>query len=253
MAEFSGPRLLRRGAGAWSGTSSASGRRRASPTRTGQGDLSFVYTLGHGDTKHVVLLPSSIEECFEFGWRALDLADQLQTPVFVLSDLDLGMNNWMGRPFAYPDRPCSAARCSAPRRSSSAASPATSTSTATASPTARCRATTHPRAAYFARGTGHNAHAATASAPTTGSRTPSASPASSRRPAATSPTASSRAPRGRPRRGHRLRHHALRHRGGARPLADDGCHFSSLRLRALPITDAVRASSRRTSASSSSR
>ncbi len=75
------------------------------PTRTSQGDLRFVYGLGHGDVRHVVLLPSSIEECFEFGWRSLDLADQLQTPVFVLSDLDLGMNNWMGRAFSYPDRP----------------------------------------------------------------------------------------------------------------------------------------------------
>jgi 2-oxoglutarate/2-oxoacid ferredoxin oxidoreductase subunit alpha len=75
------------------------------PTRTSQGDLAFTYTLGHGDTAHVVLLPSSIEECFEFGWRAFDLADELQTPVFVLSDLDLGMNTWMGEPFAYPDGP----------------------------------------------------------------------------------------------------------------------------------------------------
>ena len=75
------------------------------PTRTSQGDLHFAYHLGHGDTKHPVLLPSSIEECFEFGWRAHDLADTLQTPVFVLSDLDLGMNNWMGEPFAYPDGP----------------------------------------------------------------------------------------------------------------------------------------------------
>src|SRR5690606_23242293 len=61
--------------------------------------------VGHGDTKHVLLFPSSIEECFEFGWKAHDLADQLQTPVIVLSDLDLGMNNWMGEPFAYPEEP----------------------------------------------------------------------------------------------------------------------------------------------------
>ena len=75
------------------------------PTRTSQGDLAFCYTLGHGDARHPVLLPSSIEECFEFGWRALDLADELQTPIFVLSDLDLGMNTWMGRAFDYPDGP----------------------------------------------------------------------------------------------------------------------------------------------------
>ena len=75
------------------------------PTRTSQGDVAFAYGVGHGDTKHVVLLPSSIEECFEFGYTAHDLADTLQTPVLVLSDLDLGMNNWMGRPFEYPSEP----------------------------------------------------------------------------------------------------------------------------------------------------
>ncbi len=75
------------------------------PTRTSQGDVAFAYHIGHGDSKHVVLFPSSIEECFEFGYKAHDLADVLQTPVMVLSDLDLGMNNWMGEPFAYPDGP----------------------------------------------------------------------------------------------------------------------------------------------------
>lgn len=73
------------------------------PTRTAQCDVAFVYTLGHGDTNNVVLLPSSIEEAFEFGYKSLDLADQLQAPVFVLSDLDLGMNNWMGQAFEYPN------------------------------------------------------------------------------------------------------------------------------------------------------
>ncbi len=75
------------------------------PTRTSQGDVGFAYTIGHGDTKHVLLFPSSIEECFEFGYLAHDLADQLQTPILVLSDLDLGMNNWMGEPFDYPEQP----------------------------------------------------------------------------------------------------------------------------------------------------
>ena len=75
------------------------------PTRTGQGDITFVYTLGHGDTKNVILLPSSIKECFEFGTISFNLADRLQTPVFVLSDLDLGMNNWMSEPFEYPQEP----------------------------------------------------------------------------------------------------------------------------------------------------
>jgi 2-oxoglutarate ferredoxin oxidoreductase subunit alpha len=74
------------------------------PTRTSQADLGFVYTLSHGDTKHIVLLPGTVEECFEFAMAAFDLADRFQTAVFVLSDLDLGMNFWMARPFEYPER-----------------------------------------------------------------------------------------------------------------------------------------------------
>jgi 2-oxoglutarate ferredoxin oxidoreductase subunit alpha len=73
------------------------------PTRTSQGDLMFVRFLGHGDTANVMLLPGSVGECFEFGWRAFDLAERLQTPIFILGDLDLGMNLWMSEPFAYPD------------------------------------------------------------------------------------------------------------------------------------------------------
>ena len=75
------------------------------PTRTSQGDISMVYFLGHGDTQNVILLPGSVNECFEFGWRAFDLAERLQWPVYVLSDLDLGMNQWMTEPFEYPDEP----------------------------------------------------------------------------------------------------------------------------------------------------
>jgi 2-oxoglutarate ferredoxin oxidoreductase subunit alpha len=75
------------------------------PTRTAQGDLGFVYTLSHGDTKHLVLLPATVEECYEFAQAAFDLADRFQTPVFVLSDLDLGMNLWMTPTFSYPEKP----------------------------------------------------------------------------------------------------------------------------------------------------
>lgn len=75
------------------------------PTRTAQGDLTFTYFMGHGDTRHLILLPGSVDECFEFGWKAFDIAERLQAPVFVLSDLDLGMNQWMTRPFQYPDQP----------------------------------------------------------------------------------------------------------------------------------------------------
>jgi 2-oxoglutarate ferredoxin oxidoreductase subunit alpha len=75
------------------------------PTRTGQGDITFTYYLGHGDTKNIILFPASLKECFDFGTASLNLAEELQTPVFVLSDLDLGMNNWMSEPFAYPTEP----------------------------------------------------------------------------------------------------------------------------------------------------
>ncbi|HKJ27255.1 MAG TPA: 2-oxoacid:acceptor oxidoreductase subunit alpha [Anaerolineales bacterium] len=73
------------------------------PTRTSQGDLTFINFLGHGDTNHILLLPSTVDECFEFGWRSFDIAERVQTPVFVLSDLDLGMNHWMAKEFKYPD------------------------------------------------------------------------------------------------------------------------------------------------------
>jgi len=75
------------------------------PTRVSQGDVLKAYYLGHGDTRHVCLLPGNMQECFEFGYKAFDLAERLQTPVFVLSDLDLGMNNWMTDPFEYPSEP----------------------------------------------------------------------------------------------------------------------------------------------------
>jgi 2-oxoglutarate ferredoxin oxidoreductase subunit alpha len=75
------------------------------PTRTSQGDLRLAYTMGHGDARHVILFPGSVTECFEFGWKAFDIAERLQTPVIVLSDLDFGMNQWMTKPFEYPDQP----------------------------------------------------------------------------------------------------------------------------------------------------
>ena len=75
------------------------------PTRTSQGDLRLAYFMGHGDVKNVILFPGSVTECFEFGWKAFDIAERLQTPVIVLSDLDFGMNQWMTKPFEYPDRP----------------------------------------------------------------------------------------------------------------------------------------------------
>ncbi|HKW00638.1 MAG TPA: 2-oxoacid:acceptor oxidoreductase subunit alpha [Vicinamibacterales bacterium] len=75
------------------------------PTRTAQGDLLFVALNSHGDTRHVMLLPASVQECFDMSIEAFNLSERLQTIVFVMSDLDLGMNNWMAHPFEYPDQP----------------------------------------------------------------------------------------------------------------------------------------------------
>src|SRR5436309_6900096 len=75
------------------------------PTRTAQGDLLQAAFLSHGDTKHIMIIPSSVEECYEMAQQAFELAEQFQTPVFVMMDLDLGMNNWMSDAFTYPDQP----------------------------------------------------------------------------------------------------------------------------------------------------
>src|SRR5262249_17262986 len=75
------------------------------PTRTAQGDVLATAVLSHRDTKHLLIFPSTVEECFSLAIEAFDLAEQFQTPVFVLTDLDLGMNNWMSDPFQYPEKP----------------------------------------------------------------------------------------------------------------------------------------------------
>jgi 2-oxoglutarate ferredoxin oxidoreductase subunit alpha len=72
------------------------------PTRTAQGDLLVTAFLSHGDTKHIMLIPSSVEECYTMAQQAFDLAEYFQTPVFVMLDLDLGMNHWMSKAFTYP-------------------------------------------------------------------------------------------------------------------------------------------------------
>lgn len=74
------------------------------PTRTSQGDLTMVNFMSHGDTQMIILIPGSINECFEFGWKAFDIAERFQTPVIVMSDLDFGMNQWITRKFDYPDQ-----------------------------------------------------------------------------------------------------------------------------------------------------
>ena len=75
------------------------------PTRTQQSDIQILYEGSHGDTQHIVMIPGNVEECFEFGWKAFDVAERYQTPVFGLSDLDLGMNRWSCAGFEYPEKP----------------------------------------------------------------------------------------------------------------------------------------------------
>jgi 2-oxoglutarate/2-oxoacid ferredoxin oxidoreductase subunit alpha len=75
------------------------------PTRTAQGDLLQTAFLSHGDTKHIMIIPASVEECYTMALEAFELAERFQTPVFVMMDLDLGMNNWMSDAFTYPDAP----------------------------------------------------------------------------------------------------------------------------------------------------
>ncbi|MBN2305736.1 MAG: 2-oxoacid:acceptor oxidoreductase subunit alpha [Anaerolineae bacterium] len=127
------------------------------PTRSSQGDVLAAYFLGHGDTKHVVLLPSSLEDAFEFGWKSFDLAERLQTPVFVLSDLDLGMNLWMGKLFEYPDQPMDRGKVMTAEDIQRAGEFARYKDVdGDGIPYRTLPGTDHPDAAYFARGTGHD-------------------------------------------------------------------------------------------------
>jgi 2-oxoglutarate ferredoxin oxidoreductase subunit alpha len=73
------------------------------PTRTQQADVFACAYASHGDTKHVLLFPEDPHECFEFSAQALDLADRLQTPIFVMTDLDIGMNQRLAKPFAWDE------------------------------------------------------------------------------------------------------------------------------------------------------
>ena len=124
------------------------------PTRTQQSDILSCAYASHGDTKHVLLFPSDPAECFSMGADAFDLAERLQTPVIVMSDLDIGMNEWVcDRPdLGRQPGSMTAARCSMPPRSRASRTSrartgaATSISTATAFPTARCLARIRPRA-----------------------------------------------------------------------------------------------------------
>ena len=130
------------------------------PTRTSQADLSFVAGLSHGDTKHVLLLPATVKECFEFGVQSFDLAEQLQTPIFVLSDLDLGMNNWMSEPFEYPSKPMQRGKVLTAEDLTRLGGFARYADVdGDGIPYRTLPGTDHQSASYFTRGSGHNAKA----------------------------------------------------------------------------------------------
>jgi 2-oxoglutarate/2-oxoacid ferredoxin oxidoreductase subunit alpha len=128
------------------------------PTRTSQADLGFVYTLSHGDTKHLVLLPGSVEECYEFARDAFDYADRFQTPVFVLSDLDLGMNLWMTPEFKYPEKPFDRGKVLTKDDLEKAAGEWARYRDVDGDgvPYRTLPGTDHPAAGYFTRGSGHD-------------------------------------------------------------------------------------------------
>ncbi|TAM79552.1 MAG: 2-oxoacid:acceptor oxidoreductase subunit alpha [Acidobacteria bacterium] len=130
------------------------------PTRTQQGDILKNAFLSHGDTRHLMLLPASVEECFSMAVEAFDLAEEFQTPVFVMSDLDLGMNNWMSDPFPYPAKPMNRGkvlnakdleRLGGFERYRDVDGDGIGYRT--------LPGTKHPKAAYFTRGSGHNERA----------------------------------------------------------------------------------------------
>jgi 2-oxoglutarate ferredoxin oxidoreductase subunit alpha len=130
------------------------------PTRTSQADLSFIAGLSHGDTKHVLLLPATVKECFEFGVQSFDLAEQLQTPIFVLSDLDLGMNNWMSEPFDYPEKPMQRGKVHTAEDLNRLGGFGRYTDVdGDGIPYRTLPGTAHHAASYFTRGSGHNAKA----------------------------------------------------------------------------------------------
>jgi 2-oxoglutarate/2-oxoacid ferredoxin oxidoreductase subunit alpha len=127
------------------------------PTRTSQGDILSTAVLSHGDTKHIMLIPSSVSECFSMAQDAFNLAEQFQTLVFVMSDLDLGMNNWMSDPFEYPTTPIKRGkvlskddldRLGSFSRYKDVDGDGVGYRT--------LPGTDHPAAAYFVRGSGHN-------------------------------------------------------------------------------------------------
>ena len=130
------------------------------PTRTMQGDLLSTALLSHGDTRHPMLFPDSPEECFTMSIDAFDLAERFQTPVFVMTDLDLGMNNWMSHPFPYPEKPIDRGKVLSAEDLERLGSFARYKDVDGDGVGYRTLpATNHTAGAYFTRGSGHNERA----------------------------------------------------------------------------------------------
>ncbi len=126
------------------------------PTRTAQADLLSCATLSHGDTRHPLLIPATPEECFTMAGQAFDLAEELQTPVFVLLDLDLGMNYWMSPKFDYPEQPFKRGKVLTKEDLERMGSfNRYEDVDGDGIPYRTLPGTRHPKAAYFTRGTGH--------------------------------------------------------------------------------------------------
>jgi 2-oxoglutarate ferredoxin oxidoreductase subunit alpha len=127
------------------------------PTRTMQGDIMSNALLSHGDTRHPVLFPSSPEECFSMAGVAFDIAEKFQTPVFVNTDLDLGMNNWMAEAFEYPTEPINRGKVLSKEDLDRLGGFARYKDIDGDGVGYRTLpGTNHPAAAYFTRGSGHN-------------------------------------------------------------------------------------------------
>ncbi len=127
------------------------------PTRTSQGDILSTAFLSHGDTKHIMLIPNSVAECFSMASEAFNLAEQFQTLVFVMSDLDLGMNNWMSDPFEYPTTPIKRGKVLGKKDLDKLGGFARYKDLDGDGVGYRTLpGTDHPAAAYFTRGSGHN-------------------------------------------------------------------------------------------------
>jgi 2-oxoglutarate ferredoxin oxidoreductase subunit alpha len=132
------------------------------PTRTAQGDITQAYFHSHGDCDFVMLFPGSVNECFEYGWRSLDIAERLQTPVIVMSDLDLGMNQWITKKFEYPETPLDRGKVLNEEELEKKIQEGWGRykdMDGDGIPYRTIPGNMHKRAAYFARGTGHDEYA----------------------------------------------------------------------------------------------